>query len=417
MKLFATSAWRRYIACLACLDRMHDIVFVADVHEGISFGYRVDPETGVSERARDLHRNFVAAAGHAREVGASLFVVLGDLFDRTHVAPVFREMVRRDVIEPLGEAGIETWLLAGNHDQPRSFARSTALDDFRGYPHVRVFREPARVVREVAGRRVAFLLVPYLHPEQVAALVRERLGEDVPREAAYVTAQRLFKEWIRERATEGDADLTLLLGHYYLQGAAIASTTRVEVLPGEFAFTRDMVPEAVDLGLFGHVHKHQRVWGNCVYVGAPERIDWGERLDPKGFVGLSAADGAWEFVELPARDMVRVEVTLGMEDDPTAALLDALPEDVADKLLRLEVSLPESLRPRIDEAVLAERLRPAFHAEVRWSTVQRDRVLSVDFTLDPWRLLRDFVEVNYADHPRREALRREAEGILREALA
>src|SRR2546425_9761004 len=26
------------------------------------------------------------------------------------------------------------------------------------------------------------------------------------------------------------------------------------------------------------------MWGNVVYTGAPERIDWGERGDPKGFL-------------------------------------------------------------------------------------------------------------------------------------
>jgi exonuclease SbcD len=396
---------------------MHEIVFVADVHEGINFGFRVDPQTGVSERAMDLHRNFVAAARHAVDVGASLFVVLGDLFDRTNVAPVFREIVRRDVVEPLGRAGVEIWLVAGNHDQPRSFARSTSLDDFRGYDHVRVFRKPQAVVRDVGGRSVAFLVLPYLHPEQVAAWVRRRLGDTVPRDEAYVTAQRLFKKWIEDRVAETEADLTVLLGHYYLEGATIASTTRVEVLPGEFGFTRDMIPADVDLGLFGHVHKHQRLWDKCVYVGAPERIDWGERLDPKGFLALNVADGSWEFLELPAREMVKVDVALTMDTDPTQTVLDALPENLADRLVRLEISLPEALRARIDEGAIAERLRAAFYAEVRWTPVQRDRLLSVDFTLDPLRLLRDFVSVNYADHPRREALLHEAEEILKEALA
>ena len=79
---------------------MHEIVCVGDVHEGLSFDFRIDPETGISERALDLHGNFAKAARWAIEHDASLFCILGDLFDRAHVAPVFREMVRRDVIEP-----------------------------------------------------------------------------------------------------------------------------------------------------------------------------------------------------------------------------------------------------------------------------------------------------------------------------
>src|SRR5436190_1652285 len=83
----------------------------------------------------------------------------GDLFDRAHVAPVFREMVRRDVIEPLGAAGIEVWILAGNHDQPRRAVRSTSLDDYRGYSHVKVFRNPKMEIREFDGRKIGFILI------------------------------------------------------------------------------------------------------------------------------------------------------------------------------------------------------------------------------------------------------------------
>src|SRR2546426_8251983 len=121
---------------------MPDVVCVADVHEGIGFGFLIDPETGVSARALDLHRNFVAAANWAIEHGAKLFCVLGDLFDRANVAPVFRELVRRDVIEPLGKAGIEVWLLAGDHDQPPAVARRTSPGDLPGYRHVQIFRLP-----------------------------------------------------------------------------------------------------------------------------------------------------------------------------------------------------------------------------------------------------------------------------------
>src|SRR2546428_8130082 len=171
---------------------MHEIVCVGDVHEGIAFGFRIDPETGISERAMDLHRNFARAAEWAIEHDAKLFIVLGALFDRPHVAPVFRELVRGDVIEPLGKAGIEVWLLAGNHDQPRADARSTSLEDFRGYPHVRVFRSPEAVVREIDGHRVGFLMVPYLHPEQVLENAKAKEMEEVeasPIEDANVVAR------------------------------------------------------------------------------------------------------------------------------------------------------------------------------------------------------------------------------------
>src|SRR2546425_9425745 len=124
--------------------RMHEIVCVGDVHEGIAFGFRVDPETGISERALDLHRNFARAAQWAIDHGSKLFIVLGDLFDRAHVAPVFRELVRRDVIEPLGAAGLEGWLPPGDPDPPPPGQRAPSPPGLPGGPPAPGFPGPAR---------------------------------------------------------------------------------------------------------------------------------------------------------------------------------------------------------------------------------------------------------------------------------
>ncbi|HYT00253.1 MAG TPA: metallophosphoesterase [Thermoplasmata archaeon] len=394
---------------------MHEIVCVGDVHEGLSFDFRIDPETGISERALDLHGNFAKAAQWAIEHEASLFCILGDLFDRTHVAPVFREMVRQDVIEPLGAAGIEVWILAGNHDQPRRAARATSLDDYRGYAHVRVFREPKAEVREIDGRKVGFILLPYLHPEQVVERVRQ-LGNDVSREDAYPIARELWKEWIHTRADElRDADLRILFGHFEFQGVRYASTTPPEVVPNDFTFTPDMVPDAVDLVVFGHIHMHQAVGRKIVYAGAPERIDWGERLDPKGFLAIRP-DGGWSFVELPARPMDKVEVTVNMADDVTEKVLEALPQENAGHLVRIEITIPDELRSRLDEKRLADRLRDAFHFEVKFLSSSRPRIAAEEFTLDPGRLLAEYVDKVLADHPKREAIKVEAQRVLKEAL-
>ena len=396
---------------------MHEIVCVGDVHAGLNFEYRIDPETGISERAMDLHKNFAKAARWAVDHGASLFCILGDLFDRTHVAPIFRELVRRDVIEPLRQAGIEVWILAGNHDQPRREARSTSLDDFRGYAHVRVYREPKVERRTIDGHEIGFILIPYMHPEQVVEQIRETLGKEVPREEAYEVARRTWKEWIRNRAQDlRTAERRVLLGHFEVQGVRYATTTVPEIVPHDFTFTRDMVPPDVDLVVFGHIHMHQALFGKIVYTGAPERIDWGERLDPKGFV-VVRPDASWSFEELPARPMTKVEIAVGPGDDMTGTILEGLPADVVGHLVRIEVRLPGDRRSELDERRLADRLKGAFHYELKFLSTERARILTQEFTMDPARLLADYVDQELAQHPRREAIKTEAQRILKEVLA
>ncbi|MCJ2519666.1 MAG: metallophosphoesterase [Candidatus Thermoplasmatota archaeon] len=394
---------------------MGGLLAVCDVHEGINFGFRVDPETGISERSLDLHRNFARTAEYAIENRVDLFVVGGDLFDRTHVSPSFRELVRRDVIEPLGRAGIKTWVVAGNHDQPRQWSRGTSLDDLRGYPHVKVFREPTVKEAVIDGKTVTFLILPYLHPEHIADRVRERLGEEVPREQTFELGRRMLKEWMRRRVEEAKGEHVLMLGHYYVEGAKVRSTAYPEVLPGEFSFTLDMIPSVVELAIFGHIHLHQVLGDRVVYVGAPERVDWGERGDPKGFVTYSPGEG-WSFHPLPTRPMVKVEVD-ATGGDPTGQVMEALQQGLRDALVRLEIQLEEGQRELLDEALIAERLSEAFHYELSLSYTDRERISLEEFTLDPLRLFEEYVKLNYGDHTRLEDILSEGEAILREVLS
>jgi len=251
----------------------------------------------------------------------------------------------------------------------------------------------------------------------VVEQVRQTLGKEVPRELAYEAARQTWKEWIHNRASDLSAvDLRVLFGHFEFQGVRYASTAPSEVVPNDFTFTPEMVPDAVDLVVFGHIHMHQTIDRKIVYVGAPERIDWGERLDPKGFLALRP-EGTWSFIELPARPMDKVEVVVGMGDDVTETVLAALPAEVGGHLVRIEITLPDELRNRLDEKRLADRLRDAFHYEVKFVSSSRPRVVTDEFTLDPGRLLSDYVDKVLADHPKREAIKVEARRVLKEALA
>src|SRR2546428_11902225 len=159
-----------------------------------------------------------------------------------------------------------------------------------------------------------------------------------------------------------------------------------------------MIPDTIDLVVFGHIHMHQTVGGKIVYAGGPERIDWGERLDPKGFLVIRP-EGGWSFVELPARPMDKVETIVGMGDDVTEKVLDAIPAQVTGHLVRLEVTLPDELRNRLDEERLADRLRGAFHYEGKFISASRPRPATEEVTLDPGRPLADYAAHGLAGHP------------------
>lgn len=398
---------------------MSSIVVVGDVHEGINFGFNMDAELGLSKRALDIHNNFAKSAQYAIEQGSELFIVLGDLFDRTHVSPTVRELIRLDVIEPLEKAGIEVWILAGNHDQPHSDKKGTSIDDFRGYENVKVFRKPKVEMRTIQGESFGFVIVPYLHPEQIARLVREKEGTDIKREQMFLLGQTLLKQWIANRVGELETDKKILLGHYYLEGAKLRETKSPEVLPGEFSFTRDMIPESLDLAVFGHIHLHQ-VMGSSpqlVYTGALEHVDWGEIEDKKGFIEIMPkSDNLWEFRELPTRDMIKISLEISKDEDATEKILNSLPEEVEGKMLRLEIALDEGVRERISESLISEKLKHSFYYDVKWKESVSEKLGYVEFTMNPYQLLGTFLKTNYGDHPKYEDIEKEGKGILDEVL-
>jgi len=399
---------------------LNDIIVVGDVHEGINFDIRVDPQTGVSERALDMHRNLVKAAQYAIEHKAKLFVMLGDLFDRTHLAPIFREFVRNDVIEPLGKAGVKVYILAGNHDQPREFRRGTSIDDFRGYPHVEVFRKPDYRIETIAGKSVCFLIMPFLHPDTLVSQAGTSMA-GLPEEQRREVGREILRELLKKFA-KVEADRKILLAHYYFEGTDLSSTVTPEIDPGEIEFTQAMIPDGLNLGVFGHVHLTQTREAKgttLVFVGAVEKIDWGERESEKHFLTINPADMKWELLPLPTREMLRIRVKIDANDaKPTETILDAIPADVKDKMVRVEVELPEGARRLVQESRLVEKLATAFDRKFNWHTYGASPLRSpeTEISLTPTKLLDSFIELNYSKHKQHDQLLSKGREILKEAL-
>jgi DNA repair exonuclease SbcCD nuclease subunit len=400
---------------------VNEIVIVGDVHEGRTYDFRVNPLISVSDRTLDLHKNLVQAAKFAVENNAALFILLGDLFDRTNVAPIFREYVRQDVIEPLGKAGVKILILAGNHDQPRVFERGTSIDDFSGYSHVTIFRKPSCLVETFSGRRISFIIMPFLYPDNVI----DQLGkpiQDIPEDQRITLSQEVLKEFLR-KSSQTEADSRIVLAHYYFEGAELSNALYPEAEMGELEFTSSMIPQNVDLAFFGHVHLHQTREARgvpVIVVGAVERIDWGERQGKKGFVTLDPASMKWEFRELPTREMLelRVKIEEG-EKDPTAKILSKIPSNLDSKMVRLYVELPSAMRPLVRENDITEKLSPAFDRKVSWFTPSAEPLRSAETAkalANHYGLLESFLDLNFATHPHKDALAKEGRKILTEVL-
>ena len=319
--------WRRPIAIR--------IVVTADNHLGRHYD-RMLPQR-LEERREWLRRGLDTAVEYALDHQAHLFLQVGDLFNSTEPRNVEREFVA-GALARLGNAGIRSIGITGNHDTPRvrsarrvatpqgSFAR---LGGLRLLDETTAGRDGAALTRdntvdadtfEIDGVRVS---VGGLAPDPTLPA-----GSD-PLEGL---------EW-RPRA-----DIAILMLHGSLEG---------HIYPGapEPVVRRHSVEalDGVNCVLVGHVHRYAAMrWGDKAVVvpGSTEWMTFGETGDQPGFVYMEMEPGgpvSLQHLEVDPqpRRQLAIETTRLDEDNPAEVLKAAL-EAVCrpDTMVRLSLRGP-----------------------------------------------------------------------------
>ena len=277
------------------------ILLLADTHLG--FDLPVRPRIERRRRGHDFLANYAAALDPALAGEIDIVVHAGDVFDR----PTVHSTVAYQALEPLrrvAERGVPVFVVPGNHERARlPHAR------FASHPNVHVFDTARTFVVETRGIRIALTGFPYERSN-----VRSRFP-DLLRQS----------EWEREPAAH-----RLLCMHQCVEGATVG--------PSDFTFTsgEDVVrlhdvPSEFRAVLAGHIHRHQalttdlrgrRLDAPVLYPGAIERTSVAEIDEPKGFmvVHVGESGARWDFRPLPARPMVRKEVSV---DGISARMLES----------------------------------------------------------------------------------------------
>lgn len=321
------------------------ILLLADSHLG--FDLPIRPRVERRRRGHDFLANYAAALAPALAGEVDIVVHGGDVFDKPKIVPT----LAYQALEPLRQIatrGVPVFIVPGNHE--RSLIPHAR---FAAHSNVHVFDQPRTVVLEIRGTRIA-----------VAGFPCER--RDV---------RGRFPDLLREtRWSEEPADVRVLCAHQAFEGATVG--------PAGFKFTtaQDVVrhqdvPREFHIAMSGHIHRHQVLTTDLrrrplatpvLYPGSIERTSFAEMDEPKGFMIVTVGESGprWEFRQLPARPMVRHELTA---EGVTAEALDnairALVHDApADAVLSIRVT------GRVDDShapvLSAKRVREISPAEM-----------------------------------------------------
>lgn len=401
------------------------ILHTGDLHIGMENYGQVDPATGLNGRIMDFLRCFTKVVDYALANEVDLLIFAGDAYKTREPNSTYRrEFARR--IKRLADAGIPVVLLAGNHDLPAQERRASSIDIFRTLEVPNVVVAGSECLYRLRTRRgdlVQVATVPY--PLRQRLLVHDKYKNMSIDELDRVV-QQIMGENIQAVAAQVDPAMpAILTGHFSVSEARFGSERAVMLGRDVVVLKSALADPTWDYVALGHIHRHQELNDGqhppIVYCGSLERIDFGEELEPKGFVIADVRRGhaEWEFHPVAARRFVTIRADVRSETAPLAAVLQTIAcHDVKDAVVRVVIQARAEQEGVLRDADLRQALSEAYFVagislEVERAYRQRLGGESPE-GLTPTQLLIRYLESKGTPPDRIEALLQQAEEIFQE---
>ncbi len=305
-----------------------------------------------------------------------LLLMAGDVFESGSPTAEAERLVFQ-FFKRVGRAGVQSVVIAGNHDSP---VRLEAWGQLAELVDVRVIGKPrpaekggVRVIATRGGEMAVVAALPFA-PVRTWVSALELAGEDVSARSRYAA---MFRQAAARLSASFRPDaVNLLTAHTHVQGAVISESERRVHLGEEWAAAPGALPAAAQYIALGHIHLPQRLSAVptlTYYAGSPLQLDFAEVGQRKVFLLVEAHPGRPVYVEevpyeggKPLQDLTR---TLGEIEQQSSQLRAAgwlrltvpLAEPDPDLVRKVRARLPNALvihaalPPRPDSTVL----RPA----------------------------------------------------------
>ena len=249
------------------------IVHCADSHLGLSAFHRLDPETGMNLREKQIYRHFLEGIDRIIAIRPDAVVHAGDIFHS--VKPkTMAYTTALEALSRLGNAGIPLVVIAGNHDMAKSRYTTSPF--------------------EVLNYHAAPLHAAYRYRYEPVDLGDTRF---------HLIPNLLQADQYRE---EFDRIESLRNGRNVLVTHGLATTLRDYRLNTvmEHEIDSTMLSPDFDYIALGHFHGRRQVAERAWYCGSQEYCSYGEIHDGKGALVTDLARGTVEPLELPRTPMV-----------------------------------------------------------------------------------------------------------------
>jgi DNA repair exonuclease SbcCD nuclease subunit len=287
------------------------LLFLADTHLG--FDYPFQPRIQRRRRGDDFFANYHRALEPARKHEVDAVIHGGDILFRSRVSARLVDMAFAPLKE-IADNGIQVYIVPGNHERSKIPFKILSL-----HPRIHIFDHPRTFVFEKNGARITLSGFPYCRDN-----VRAKFPE------------LLRKTGWREYQTNSGGHF--LCVHHCFEGATVGPVNYTFKYNEDVICLKD-IPQEFTAVLAGHIHRYQILTKDLYgyplsspvyYPGSIERTSFAEKDEKKGYYVFELASykdnklsiHTAEFVELPARPMVKVNIfPQGMDEKKLRAYI------------------------------------------------------------------------------------------------
>jgi len=252
---------------------MH-LIHIADTHLGLAAFNRLDPESGMNLREKQVYDNFLKAIDEIIQQKPDVLVHAGDLFDT--VKPKTRAYTTvLEALDRLHAAGIPFIVIAGNHSMVKT----------------RYTTSPYEVLT--------------YHPSQITAAYKFRYEQVEIGDTVFHLIPNMLR--VEDYRTAFDQIELAPSGYHNVlvtHGLATAIKDKRLATVAEHELDSTILSDQFDYIALGHYHRQCQITDNAWYSGSTEYLTYGEIADTKG--GLLVDPGRHEVrhLDLPHTPMI-----------------------------------------------------------------------------------------------------------------
>jgi DNA repair exonuclease SbcCD nuclease subunit len=270
-----------------------NLIHIADTHLGLAAFSRLDPDTGMNLREKQIYDNFLRGINDIINARPDAVVHAGDLFDT--VKPKTKAYTTvLEALERLRAADIPLIIIAGNHSMTKTRYTTSPYEVLTYHPGQIKAAYKFRYEKEEIGDTVFHLLPNMLRPE------------DYRTEFEKIELSKTHKN--------------VLVTH----GLATQIKDKRLATVAEHELDGTILSDRFDYIALGHYHRQSQVTDNAWYSGSTEYLTYGEIKDEKGGLIVDTGRHTVEHLDLPKTPMKE----LG-----TIACEGVHPSDITDEII------------------------------------------------------------------------------------